>query len=108
LQFRAADLPQGVTVDGRLRERLTQGLTVLVMLVPHRQQVLDGRLDNGLHLLALLLTGVDPVQDPVGGESGPLTGYPRIEGAAAGTEPPTAAGVRMGIHPGAAREEARQ
>src|SRR5215211_4504766 len=46
LQFRAADLPQGVTVDGRLRERLTQGLTVLVMLVPHRQQVLDGSLDN--------------------------------------------------------------
>src|SRR4029453_13985789 len=47
-QFPAADLPQGVTVDGRLRERLAQRLTVLVMLVPQRQQVLDGSLDNGL------------------------------------------------------------
>src|SRR5262245_24837878 len=108
VQFRAADLPQGVTVDGRLRECLTQRLTVLVMLVPQRQQVLDGRLDNGVHLVALLLTGLDPVQDPVGGEGGPLPRDRGIDSAAVGPGPPTAAGVGMGIHAGTAREEARQ
>jgi hypothetical protein len=97
LQFRAADLPQGVTVDGRLRERLTQGLTVLVMLVPHRQQVLDGSLDNGLHLSVLRLTSIDPVQDPVGGEGDPLTSVLGIEGGVAGTEPPTSPGVARAL-----------
>jgi transcriptional regulator with XRE-family HTH domain len=48
------------------------------------------------------------MQDPVGGEGGPLPKDLGIDRATVGTEPPTAAGVRMDIHAGTAREEARQ
>jgi hypothetical protein len=61
LQCSAANALQGVTADGWLHEGLTQGLPVLTVLLPQRQEVFEGGLRDGLDLLALLLSGIDAV-----------------------------------------------
>src|SRR5919108_528629 len=59
LQFRLTEVPKQYTINCRLCQRLAHPLTVLVMLRVHWHQVLDGRLDDRLDLLALLITGLN-------------------------------------------------